>query len=80
MSLYARFGNPEYGFDPVTVDMLVVFVLILLALVFFATEWFLIDVTAILVMVLEPWIQISLERVFLASPAPLLPQCWPCSF
>ncbi|WP_276302669.1 SLC13 family permease [Halorussus lipolyticus] len=43
--------------------MLVVFALILLALVLFATEWFPIDVTAILVMVLlmvlEPWTQIS---------------------
>src|SRR6056297_1681203 len=48
---------------PVTADMLVVFALILLALVLFATEWFPIDVTAILVMVLlivfEPWTQIS---------------------
>ncbi len=48
---------------PVTVDMLVVFVIILLALVLFATEWFPIDVTAILLMVLlmvlEPWTQIS---------------------
>lgn len=48
---------------PVTGDMLVVFALILLALVLFATEWFPIDVTAILVMVLlmvlEPWTQIS---------------------
>ncbi|WP_458186359.1 SLC13 family permease [Haladaptatus sp. NG-WS-4] len=43
--------------------MLVVFALILLALVLFATEWFPIDVTAILLMVLlmvlEPWTQIS---------------------
>ncbi|WP_435346015.1 SLC13 family permease [Haloarchaeobius sp. HRN-SO-5] len=43
--------------------MLVVFAIILLALVLFATEWFPIDVTAILVMVLliifEPWTQIS---------------------
>ncbi|UPV76947.1 SLC13 family permease (plasmid) [Halorussus limi] len=43
--------------------MLVVFALILLALVLFATEWFPIDVTAILVMVLlmvlQPWTQIS---------------------
>ncbi|WP_076433628.1 SLC13 family permease [Haladaptatus litoreus] len=43
--------------------MLVVFALILLALALFATEWFPIDVTAILVMVLlmvlEPWTQIS---------------------
>nr|WP_256478581.1 SLC13 family permease [Halorussus limi] len=48
---------------PVTTDMLVVFALILLALVLFATEWFPIDVTAILVMVLlmvlQPWTQIS---------------------
>jgi di/tricarboxylate transporter len=47
----------------VTGDMLVVFALILLALVLFATEWFPIDVTAILVMVLlmilEPWTRIS---------------------
>ncbi|ELZ92987.1 di-/tricarboxylate transporter [Haloferax mucosum ATCC BAA-1512] len=43
--------------------MLVVFMLILLALILFATEWFPIDVTAILLMVLlmilEPWTQIS---------------------
>ncbi|WP_101296198.1 SLC13 family permease [Halegenticoccus soli] len=43
--------------------MLVIFVLILLALVLFATERFPIDVTAILIMVLlmvlEPWTQIS---------------------
>ncbi|WP_396613285.1 SLC13 family permease [Haloferax sp. S1W] len=43
--------------------MLVVFAIILLALVLFATEWFPIDVTAILLMVLliifEPWTQIS---------------------
>ena len=48
---------------PVTAEMLVVFALILLALVLFATEWFPIDVTAILLMVLlmvlEPWTQIS---------------------
>src|SRR6056297_2974973 len=48
---------------PVTAEMLVVFALILLALVLFATEWFPIDVTAILIMVLlmvlEPWTQIS---------------------
>ncbi len=48
---------------PVTAEMLVVFALILLALVFFATEQFPIDVTAIFVMVLlmvvEPWTQIS---------------------
>lgn len=48
---------------PVTAEMLVVFALILLALVLFATERFPIDVTAILVMVLlmvlEPWTQIS---------------------
>ncbi len=48
---------------PVTAEMLVVFALILLALVLFATEWFPIDVTAILVMVLlmvlEPWTQIT---------------------
>ncbi len=46
-----------------TTEMLVVFALILLALVLFVTEWFPIDVTAILVMVLlmvlEPWTQIS---------------------
>ncbi|WP_192498523.1 SLC13 family permease [Halorussus halophilus] len=51
------------GFPSVTAEMLVVFALILLALVLFATEWFPIDVTAILVMVLlmvlEPWTQIS---------------------
>jgi len=48
---------------PVTTEMLVVFALILLALVLFATERFPIDVTAILIMVLlmvlEPWTQIS---------------------
>nr|WP_256403940.1 SLC13 family permease [Haloplanus ruber] len=48
---------------PVTAEMLVVFALILLALVLFATERFPVDVTAILVMVLlmvlEPWTQIS---------------------
>nr|WP_256468583.1 SLC13 family permease [Halorussus gelatinilyticus] len=47
----------------VTGDMLVVFALILLALVLFATERLPIDVTAILIMVLlmvlEPWTQIS---------------------
>ena len=48
---------------PVTAEMLVVFALILLALLLFATERFPIDVTAILIMVLlmvlEPWTQIS---------------------
>nr|WP_267902890.1 SLC13 family permease [Halomarina oriensis] len=59
----------------VTVDMLVVFVLVLVALVLFATEWFPIDVTAILVMVLlmllEPWTQISAQEGIsgFASPA-----------
>lgn len=47
----------------VTVDMLVVFAIIFLALALFATEFFPIDVTAILVMVLlmvlRPWTQIS---------------------
>lgn len=51
------------GSTPVTAEMLVVFALILLALVLFATERFPIDVTAILIMVLlmvlEPWTQIS---------------------
>ncbi len=51
------------GSTSVTAEMLVVFAIILLALVLFATEWFPIDVTAILVMVLliifEPWTQIS---------------------
>ncbi len=51
------------GFPSVTAEMFVVFALILLALVLFATERFPIDVTAILVMVLlmilEPWTQIS---------------------
>ncbi|WP_227377455.1 SLC13 family permease [Haladaptatus halobius] len=46
--------------------MIVVFALILLALVLFATEWFPIDVTAILVMVLlmvlEPWTRISAQE------------------
>ncbi len=56
---------PIQGVAPtsVTVEMLVVFALIFLALVLFATEWYPIDVTAILVMVLlmilEPWTQIS---------------------
>ncbi|MFC7154151.1 SLC13 family permease [Halomarina halobia] len=55
--------------------MLVVFALILLALVLFATERFPIDVTAILVMVLlmvlEPWTQISAREGIsgFASPA-----------
>ncbi|MWG34096.1 SLC13 family permease [Halomarina oriensis] len=55
--------------------MLVVFVLVLVALVLFATEWFPIDVTAILVMVLlmllEPWTQISAQEGIsgFASPA-----------
>ncbi|WP_231190387.1 SLC13 family permease [Haladaptatus sp. DYF46] len=55
--------------------MIVVFILILLALVLFATEWFPIDVTAILVMVLlmvlEPWTQISAREGIsgFASPA-----------
>ncbi|MFD1512832.1 SLC13 family permease [Halomarina rubra] len=55
--------------------MLVVFVLILVALVLFATEWFPIDVTAIfvmvLLMVLEPWTQISAREGIsgFASPA-----------
>lgn len=52
-----------FGFPSVTAEMLVVFAIILLALVLFATEWFPIDVTAILIMVLlmvlEPWTQIS---------------------
>lgn len=51
------------GSPSVTAGMLVVFTIILLALVLFATEWYPIDVTAILVMVLlivlEPWTQIS---------------------
>ncbi|MFD1587479.1 SLC13 family permease [Halorientalis brevis] len=50
----------------VTVEMLVVFAIVLLALVLFTTEPVAIDVTAILVMVLlivlEPWTQISLEE------------------
>ncbi|SFF76535.1 Di-and tricarboxylate transporter [Halopelagius inordinatus] len=60
---------------PVTGDMLVVFALILLALVLFATEWFPIDVTAIsimvLLMVLEPWTQITPREGIagFASPA-----------
>ena len=55
--------------------MIVVFALILLALVLFATEWFPVDVTAILVMVLlivlEPWTQISPREGIsgFASPA-----------
>ena len=60
---------------PVTADMVVVFALILLALVLFATEWLPIDVTAILVMVLlmilEPWTQITPREGIsgFASPA-----------
>lgn len=50
----------------VTVDMLVVFAIVILALVLFTTEPIAIDVTAILVMVLlivlEPWTQISPEE------------------
>ncbi|WP_336361410.1 SLC13 family permease [Haladaptatus sp. ZSTT2] len=46
--------------------MLVVFALIALALFLFATEWFPIDVTAIIVMVLlmvlEPWTQVSAQE------------------
>ncbi|MGB9956619.1 SLC13 family permease [Haloferax prahovense] len=59
----------------VTVDMLVVFALILLSLVLFATEWLPIDVTAIVVMVLlmvlEPWTQITPQEGLsgFASPA-----------
>jgi di/tricarboxylate transporter len=59
----------------VTVDMLVVFAIILLALVLFATEWLPIDVTAILLMVLlmvlEPWTQITPREGIsgFASPA-----------
>ncbi len=51
---------------PVTGEMLVVFALIALALFLFATEWFPIDVTAIIVMVLlmvlEPWTQVSAQE------------------
>lgn len=47
----------------VTMDMLVVFLVILGAIVLFVTEWIPIDVTAIAIMVtlivLEPWTQIS---------------------
>lgn len=59
----------------VTGDMLVVFALILLSLVLFATEWLPIDVTAIVVMVLlmvlEPWTQITPQEGLsgFASPA-----------
>jgi di/tricarboxylate transporter len=59
----------------VTLGMLVVFAVILLALVLFATEWLPIDVTAILVMVLlmvlEPWTQITPREGIagFASPA-----------
>ncbi|ADJ13885.1 arsenite transport protein [Halalkalicoccus jeotgali B3] len=55
--------------------MLVVFAIILLALVLFATEWYPIDVTAILIMVLlmvlEPWTQITPREGIagFASPA-----------
>ena len=49
--------------SPLTVDMLVVFAVILVALVLFTVEWVPVDVTAILamvaLMVLEPWTQIS---------------------
>ena len=65
---------------PVTAEMLVVFALILLALVLFATEWFPIDVTAILIMVLlmvlEPWTQISPR--FRDSPIPPRSRSWRC--
>ena len=48
---------------PVTADMLVVVGIVTLALVLFTTEWVPVDVTAIismvLLMVLEPWTQIS---------------------
>ena len=48
---------------PLTVDMLVVFLVIGIALVLFTLEWVPVDVTAIvsmvLLMVLEPWTQIS---------------------
>ncbi|AFK19784.2 putative transport protein [Haloferax mediterranei ATCC 33500] len=59
----------------ITGEMLVVFALILLSLVLFATEWLPIDVTAIVVMVLlmvlEPWTQISPREGLsgFASPA-----------
>ncbi len=53
----------QTGLAGVTTDMLVVFAIVLLALVFFATELLPVDVTAILVMVtlmvLQPWTGIS---------------------
>ncbi|WP_231186871.1 SLC13 family permease [Haladaptatus sp. DYF46] len=53
----------QTGLAGVTTDMLVVFAIVVLALVFFATELLPVDVTAILVMVtlmvLEPWTGIS---------------------
>ncbi len=63
MSIFSLLLSLQTGATPVTAEMLVVFALILLALVLFATERFPIDVTAILIMVLlmvlEPWTQIS---------------------
>nr|WP_276278514.1 SLC13 family permease [Halomicroarcula sp. SYNS111] len=63
MSLFSLSLPLQIGSTPLTAEMLVVFALILLALVLFATERFPIDVTAILIMVLlmvlEPWTQIS---------------------
>lgn len=57
-------GIPLVGvLGPVTTEMFVVFVLILLALVLFASELIPVDLTAILIMVLlmvlEPWTRIS---------------------
>ncbi|ODR81167.1 potassium transporter TrkA [Haladaptatus sp. W1] len=53
----------QTGLATVTTDMLVVFAIVLIALVFFATELLPVDVTAILIMVtlmvLEPWTGIS---------------------
>ncbi|GKZ15854.1 SLC13 family permease [Haladaptatus sp. T7] len=53
----------QTGLAAVTTDMLVVFAIVLIALVFFATELLPVDVTAILIMVtlmvLEPWTGIS---------------------
>lgn len=67
----------------VTGDMLVVFALILLSLVLFATEWLPIDVTAIVVMVLlmvlEPWTQITPQEGLSGFASPRPSPCWRCS-
>ena len=71
------------GSTPVTADMFVVFALILLAVVLFTTERFPINVTAILLMVLlivlEPWTQISPQEGISGSPTRPRSPSWPCS-